>query len=129
MKKIVRLLFTFVFMFACLCAQALESGETIRLVLGNKSVLVGNSSLDENKPAVLWTETNVNSQRWTLTAKSNGTFLLQNDYTNLYLGGLTSGSTGKVGQINKSSTTSSDHLELTINGVRLNCLAKEVSRL
>ena len=106
MKKIVRLLFTFVFMFACLCAQALESGETIRLVLGNKSVLVGNSSLDENKPAVLWTETNVNSQRWTLTAKSNGTFLLQNDYTNLYLGGLTSGSTGKVGQINKSSTTS-----------------------
>lgn len=106
MNKIVRFLFTFAFMVACLSAQALETGETIRLMQGTKSVLVINSTLDENKPAVLWTETNVNSQRWTLTAKTNGTFLIQNDYTGLYLGGLTSGTTGKVGQVSKSSANS-----------------------
>ena len=81
----IRLLFTFALMAASLCVQAFESGQTIRLVHSGKSVLVINSSLDENKPAVLWKETNVNSQRWTLTARTNGTFLLQNDYTGIIL--------------------------------------------
>ena len=102
----IRLLFTFALMAASLCVQAVESGQTIRLINSAKSVLVGNSSLDENKPAVLWKETNVNSQRWTLTARTNGTFLLQNDYTGYYLAGLTSGTGGKVGQMKKTTAAS-----------------------
>ncbi len=104
--KTIRSLFTFAFIFGCLQSQAFETGQTIRLVNSGKSVLVENSSLDENKNAVLWTETNVNSQRWTLASKTNGTFYLSNDYTGFYLGGLTSGSSGNVGQISKSNANS-----------------------
>ena len=98
-----RLLFTFVFLTLSYYVQALETGQTIRLVHNGLSVFVQNSSLDQNANALLWTETNVNAQRWTLTAKTNGTFFLQNDYTNFYLAGLSSGNSGFVGQTNKSS--------------------------
>ena len=101
-----RLLFTFVFLTLSYYVQALETGQTIRLVHNGLSVFVQNSSLDQNANALLWTETNVNAQRWTLEAKSNGTFLLQNDYTNFYLGGVSSGTSGSVGQISKSNTSS-----------------------
>jgi predicted alpha-1,6-mannanase (GH76 family) len=104
--KSIRLLFALLLTAICFNAKALETGQTIRLINNNKSVITVNSSLDENKPAVLWKETNVNSQRWTLEAKSNGTFLLSNDYTGLYLAGLTSGISGRVGQLKKSTTTS-----------------------
>ena len=104
--KLFRHIFTFAFMAACLYAQAFETGQTIRLINSGKSVLVHNSSLDENKGAVLWTETNVNSQRWTLTARTNGTFLVQNDYTGYYLAGITSGTSGFVGQTSKSAANS-----------------------
>ena len=102
----IRLLFALLLTEISFNAKALETGQTIRLINNNKSVITVNSSLDENKPAVLWKETNVNSQRWTLEAKSNGTFLLSNDYTGLYLAGLTSGTSGRVGQLKKSTTTS-----------------------
>ncbi len=104
--KLFRHLFTFALIATSICAQAIESGQTVRLVNNGLSVFVKNSLLDENKPAVLWTETNVNAQRWTVSSKSNGTFYLQNDYTNFYLGGLTSGSGGRVGQISKSGAGS-----------------------
>ena len=104
--KLSRLLFTFALLVTTFNIKALETGQTIRLVNGGKSVFVENSSLDENKPVVLWTETNVNAQRWTLNAKTNGTFLLSNDYTGYYLAGLTSGSGGNVGQTSKSSAQS-----------------------
>ncbi|MBO7137600.1 MAG: carbohydrate-binding protein [Bacteroidaceae bacterium] len=100
-----RLLFTFFLLVTTFSIKAFETGQTIRLVNSGKSAFVANSSLDENKPIVLWTETNVNAQRWTLTAKTNGTFLLSNDYTGYYLAGLTTGSTGYVGQTNRSATT------------------------
>ncbi|MBR6141378.1 MAG: carbohydrate-binding protein [Bacteroidaceae bacterium] len=106
MKKLTRLLFTFVLLSVSPLVQAFETGQTVRLVNSGKSVFVENSSLDENKNAVLWTETNVNAQRWTLTAKTNGTFLLSNDYTGFYLAGLTSGSSGNVGQTNKTGANS-----------------------
>ena len=104
--KLIRILFAYAFMVASLYAQALESGQTIRLVHNGLSIFVENSSLDENAKALLWTETNVNAQRWTLEERTNGTFLLSNDYTGFYLAGLTSGNSGNVGQIKKSSTNS-----------------------
>ena len=93
-------------MATALCVQAFETGQTIRLVNSGKSVFAENSSLDENKNAVLWTETNVNAQRWSLTVKTNGTFLLSNDYTGFYLAGLTSGITGNVGQVSRTNANS-----------------------
>ena len=104
--KPIRFLFALVLTAISFNAKALEDGQTIRLINSNKSVFVVNSSLDEGRPAVLWTETNVNAQRWTLEAKSNGTFLLSNDYTGFYLSGLTSGSGGRVGQMKKTTANS-----------------------
>ena len=104
--KSFRPLFTFALLAVSLCTWAFETGQTIRLIHNGKSVFVENSSLDGNAKSVLWIETNVNAQRWTLEAKTNGTFLLSNDYTGYYLGGLTSGSTGNVGQVKKSAASS-----------------------
>ena len=59
--KLFRHLFTFALIATSICAQAIESGQTVRLVHNGLSVFVKNSLLDENKPAVLWTETNVNA--------------------------------------------------------------------
>ena len=103
MNKLTRTLLFFVLAMMALQAQAFETGQTIRIVNGGKSILVENSSLDENKKVVLWTETNVNSQRWTLTAKTNGTFFVANDYTGFYLAGLTSSTSGNVGQTTKTT--------------------------
>ena len=104
--KLYRLLFILSLMVTISNVKAFETGQTIRLVHSGMSVFVENSSLDENQKAVLWTETNVNAQRWTLTAKTNGTFLVSNDYTGFYLAGLTSGTGGNVGQTSKSSANS-----------------------
>ena len=104
--KLNRSLITFALLAVFNLVQAFETGQTIRLVNGGKSIFVENSSLDQNANAVLWTETNVNAQRWTIEERTNGTFLLQNDYTNLYLGGLTSGTGGNIGLLNKSTANS-----------------------
>ena len=68
--KLSRLLLTFALLVTTFSIKAFETGQTIRLVNSGKSVFVENSSLDENAKAVLWTETNVNAQRWTLNAKT-----------------------------------------------------------
>ncbi len=103
MKTFTRFLFFLAFMMTAISAGAFEAGQTVRLVNRGKSVLVKNSSLDENTNVVLWTETNVNSQRWTLSTKGANNFYLTNDYTGFYLAGLTSGTSGNVGQTNKST--------------------------
>ena len=103
MKTFTRFLFFLALMMTAISAGAFEAGQTVRLVNRGKSVLVKNSSLDENTNVVLWTETNVNSQRWTLSAKGANNFYLTNDYTGFYLAGLTSGTSGNVGQTNKST--------------------------
>ena len=104
--KPLRSLITFALIATFSLAQAFETGQTIRLINGGKSIFVENSSLDQNANAVLWTETNVNAQRWTIEGKTNGTFLLQNDYTNYYLAGLTSATGGNVGLASKSNASS-----------------------
>ncbi len=101
-----RTILAFTLIATSVCAQAIESGQTVRLVKNGRSVFVENSSLDENKNAVLWTETNVNAQRWTLNAKTNDTYLLSNDYTDFYLAGISSGTSGNVGQVNRSAANS-----------------------
>ena len=106
MNKLSRSLLTFALFTVTVLAQAFETGQTVRLVNQGKSVFVENSSLDENKNAVLWTETNVNAQRWTLTAKTNGTFLLSNDYTGFFLASLSTVTSGNVGQTNKNTANS-----------------------
>ena len=103
MKKILSTIFA---IFAAVSAWSFEDGQTLRLAMGKLSVLTENSSLDENKNALLWTETNVNAQRWTATATTRGTFLLQNDYTGFYLGGISSASSGNVGQISRTNANS-----------------------
>lgn len=101
-------------MLVSLGSHAFEDGQTIRLVNRGKSVIVKNSSLDANAEAVLWTETNVNSQRWTISEKSNGTFLLQNDYSELFLAGLTSGTAGNVGQASRTAANTKGSWDLVL---------------
>lgn len=93
---------------ACLCMtatgmMAFESGETVHLACGGKSLIVTNSSLDVSAATVMWTETGTNSQRWMLTEGANGGFNLKNVYSGYYLGALSStGSGGAIGQIAQS---------------------------
>lgn len=114
--KLSRSLFAPVMLALSLCANAFESGQTVRIVnpASGKSVFVENSSLDENKNAVLWTETNVNAQRWTLSAKTNGTFMLQNDYTSFYLASLSTYISGNVGQTSRSTANSKGSWEFEL---------------
>lgn len=82
---------------------AFENGQTVRLAIGGKSLMTENSSLDESKNALLWTETGTNSQRWILEDTGKGTFYLYNAYSGLYLGGISSSSAGSpVGQVRKT---------------------------
>ena len=92
---------------------AFEAGQVVRLIRGGHSLMVENSSLDAGKNAVLWTETNTHSQRWMLVDTGRGTFYLQNVYSQLYLGGVTSAvNKAVVGQIAKSNVTSRGSWEL-----------------
>ena len=92
---------------------AFEGGQVVRLVRDGHSLMVENSSLDAAKNAVLWTETNTHSQRWMLVDTGRGTFYLQNVYSQLYLGGVSSAvNKAVVGQIAKSNAASRGTWEL-----------------
>lgn len=85
-------------------AYGFESGQTVRLECGGRSLMTENSTLDAGKAAVLWTETGTNSQRWTLEDNGKGLFYLRNVYSGYYLGGITASSGGaQVGVIDKSA--------------------------
>lgn len=88
-----------------LLAHAFEANQTLRLSSGGRTISVKNSSLTANDPVQIWTETNVNSQRWTLESGSNGLFYLKNVYGGYYLGVINSpGANAAVGQITKNAT-------------------------
>ena len=90
-------------LFLNLSMYAFEDGQVVRLIQGGRSLMVENSSLDASKNAVLWTETNTHSQRWRIVDTGRGTFMLQNVYTQLYLGGITTATNKSVvGQIAKN---------------------------
>ena len=101
-RKLISFLLTF-----CISATlfAFEDGQVVRLVKGKYSLIVENSSLDASANAVLWTETSTHSQRWRIVDTGRGTFYLQNVYSQLYLGGVTTaGNKSVVGQITKNLT-------------------------
>ncbi len=67
---------------------AVESGKTYRIVPdGNKgaSLFVNNASKADKTPVVVWTETNVPAQQWTVITLDDGTVALRNVYTGKYL--------------------------------------------
>ena len=66
---------------------AVESGKTYRIVPdGNKgaSLFVNNASKADKTPVVVWTETNVPAQQWTVITLDDGTVALRNVYTGLH---------------------------------------------
>ena len=67
---------------------AIEKGKTYRILPdGNNhsSLFVKNASKANNTPVVIWTETNVPAQQWTVIGLEEGGVALQNVYTQKYL--------------------------------------------
>ena len=67
----------------------LTPGTTYRLQsvgAGSRSLFVKDASTATNADVVLWPETDVPAQQWTLTAVGNTAFALRNVYTGLFLG-------------------------------------------
>ena len=67
---------------------AVENGKTYRIVPDanhQTSLFVKNASKADMTPVVVWTETNVPAQQWTLVGLDEGAVALKNVYTGLYL--------------------------------------------
>ena len=67
---------------------AIEPGKTYRIVPdanANKSLFVQNSSQADKAAVVIWTDTDVPAQQWTVLDAGNGNMLLRNVYTGKYL--------------------------------------------
>ena len=85
-----RLFFTTFLMLAVAvnAAAAVENGKTYRIMPdGNdkSSLFVKNASKADKTPVVVWTETNVPAQQWTIVSLEGETVALKNVYTGLYL--------------------------------------------
>ncbi|WP_290048328.1 glycoside hydrolase family 76 protein [uncultured Muribaculum sp.] len=83
MRKILYALF---FLTLFLESSALESGKTCSISLGDKAIFVQNANIQNSKPVVLWSDTRVPAQRWSLEPGDDGTYAFANLYTNYYLG-------------------------------------------
>ena len=80
MKKILLVLVTI--LSGQVFAAGITSGQTYKIVsAGNKTLTVKNSSLNSGANVVIWTETDVNAQRWTLTVDENNKYQLSNVYS------------------------------------------------
>ena len=83
--------FLFFFMAAMSAGNiqaAIEPGKTYRIVPdanANKSLFVQNSSQADKAAVVIWTDTDVPAQQWTVLDAGNGNMLLRNVYTGKYL--------------------------------------------
>ena len=67
---------------------AIEPGKTYRIVPDvndNKSLFVKNASQADKAAVVIWTNTDVPAQQWTVLDAGNGEVLLRNVYTGKYL--------------------------------------------
>ena len=59
----------------------ITAGKTYRIVLeqnAGKTLFVKNASLDEKAPVVLWTDTDVPAQQWTVLDAGNGEVCFRN---------------------------------------------------
>lgn len=84
MKK---LFVTFALLSCFLIASAVEVGKTYRISpksYPSKSLFIKNSLRDASVDVMLWEETDVPSQQWTLLEGDDGTYVLQNVYSKLY---------------------------------------------
>ena len=84
MKK---LLATFILLSCFIVASAVEVGKTYRISPQgdlSKSLFIKNSFRDASVDVMLWEETDVPSQQWTLLEGADGTYVLQNVYSKLY---------------------------------------------
>ena len=83
--------FLFFFMAAMSAGNiqaAVEPGKTYRIVPDvndNKSLFVKNASQADKTAVVIWTNTDVPAQQWTVLDAGNGEVLLRNVYTGKYL--------------------------------------------
>ena len=79
---------TILLALATLAAQAqVEAGRTYRITsrkFPRKSLLIKDSSRDANADIVLWTETDVPSQQWTLRQIGDENFTFQNVYSSYF---------------------------------------------
>lgn len=67
---------------------AVVEGKTYRLVsvgAKDKSLLIENSSLQNNANILLWTDMNVPSQQWEAVRNSDGSFAFKNVYSGKFL--------------------------------------------
>lgn len=104
-----------------------EVGKTYRIVpveASGKSLFVKNSSLDNEAPVVLWTETDVPAQQWTaMDGGSDTRFSFQNVYTGAYLNGLSS----NLKQSNTKTVFTLDAVDEPQNIYRIKFAAKYLS--
>ena len=82
----------FVSLLLTLCLPTVQSavlpGRTYRIVPdghSEKSLFVSNASLDDKAAVVVWTETDVPAQQWTVEAAEGGSVAFRNVYTGMYL--------------------------------------------
>lgn len=83
MKKVILFFLVTIFSIS-LFAVDIIPGQTYKISLSSdeeKVLSVKNSSLNKDADAVLWTETDVNSQRWIITKNSDDTYKLTNAYS------------------------------------------------
>ena len=84
-----RLLLLFVLVFAVWMVRAeVVPGLTYRIVPDSnpsKSLFVSNASFREHTPVVVWTETNVPAQQWTVVDLGRGGMAFRNVYTGKFL--------------------------------------------
>ena len=81
-KKFISLI---VLLLSLVAVQAAPTvGKTYRIVISSKSMFVKDASLIPND-VVLWSETNVPAQRWTLETATDGKYAFRNVYSGLYL--------------------------------------------
>ena len=81
-KKFISLI---VLLLSLVAVQAAPTvGKTYRIVISSKSMFVKDASLIPND-VVLWSETNVPAQRWTLETTTDGKYAFRNVYSGLYL--------------------------------------------
>ena len=82
-----RLLLIVIFAATAMTISAIGDGKTYRIVSKKypvRSLFVTDSKRNSNVDIVLWTETNVPSQQWTVVENTDGSHLLQNVYSGQY---------------------------------------------
>lgn len=113
--------------YATAASAALEVGKTYRIALAadnSKSLMVENAALDNQAPVVLWTETDVPAQQWTVRSLTEtGRATLMNVYTGRYL----SVNNGRVIQAASAASWTLKELDAQANIYAMTYLTKQLN--